>query len=186
MNKKDEISKAVSAFRTKIAGAAEGLYEASKIYADAVTRHGDDACRAFDKAFPGVSRATWDKMRLVAKDALVPEALLVSDRVAARIGYLPIDEQRKRLGGRKTVKVVTPTGNVVTKALARLTPNDERTVFSPSGKIRTEAEQRKWIAERTASAPASQAYEVRGNFLVVFRATKIGKAELLDIVRRMK
>ena len=50
MNKKDEISKAVSAFRTKIAGAAEGLYEASKIYADALFE-----TKSYDVVFTGVS-----------------------------------------------------------------------------------------------------------------------------------
>jgi len=183
----NEIKQAVNAFRAKMSSAADALYEASVIYADAVTNFGDDACKAFDEAYPGVTKTTWDKMRLVAKGALVPEALLISDRIAARIGYMPIDEQKKVLGGKKTVQVVTPRGKVETKAFPRLTAKDEDAVFSQSGRIRTVAEQRKWYAEKASTTqPQSPAYEVRGNILIVYRATKFGKTELLDIVRKMK
>ena len=185
--KQNEIMQAVIAFRAKMGSAAEALYEASVIYAKAVAKFGDDACKAFDEAYPGVTKTTWDKMRLVAKGALVPEALLVSDRISARIGYMSIEEQRNILGGKKTVQVVTPRGKVETKALPRLTAKDEDAVFSQSGQIRTVAEQRKWYAEKAATTqPQSPAYEVRGNILIVYRATKFGKAELLEIVGRMK
>ena len=184
--KQSEIMQAVIAFRAKMAGAAEALFEASKIYAAAVTKYGDAACRAFDEAFPGVTKTTWDKMRLVAKGALVPEALLISDRISARISYMPIEEQRETLGGRKTVQVVTPRGKVETKALSRLTPKDEDAVFTKHGSVRTVEEQRRFYAEKIATSENSPAYEVRGNILIVHRATKFGKAELVEIVGRMK
>ena len=186
MNSKDKIKEAVAEYKAAIGSATDSLYRASKIYADAVTKYGDEACRAFKAAFPGVTQTTWDKMRLVAKDALVPEVLLVSDRTAARIGYLPIEEQRKMLSGKKSMQVVTPRGKVVTKALTALSSTEEDALFSESGKKRTIEEQRKWYAARNAEKRDTPAYEVRGNVLVVFRATKFGKAELLDIVGRMK
>lgn len=184
--KQSEIMQAVIAFRAKMGGAAEALFEASVIYANAVAKYGDDACRAFDKAYPGVTQTTWDKMRLVAKGSLVPEALLCSDRISSRIGYLPIEEQRNVLGGKKAVQVVTPKGKVVTKALPRLSAKDEDAVFEKSGRVRTVAEQRKWYAEKASNEATSPAYEVRGNILIVHRATKFGKDELVEIIGRMK
>jgi hypothetical protein len=181
-----KIAEAVRVFGAFLSGAVESLAKSARVYADAVTKYGDEACAAFKKAYPGVTQTTWDKMRLVAKGSLVPETLLLSDRVSARIGYLPLSEQRKMLGGKKTVQVVTPRGTVACKALSSLSPTEEDALFSASGKKRTIAEQREWYADRLADKQGRAAYEVRGNFLVVYRATKIGKAELLDIVRRMK
>ena len=186
MNNSQKIAEAVSAFKSKMTGAVEALEAAARIYADAVTKYGDEACRAFKRAYPGVTQATWDKMRLVSKGSLVPEALLISDRAAARIGYLPVKDQRKMLSGKKTLQVVTPRGTVVTKALSALSATEEDAIFSESGKKRTLAEQRAWYADRLADKQERAAYEVRGNFLIVYRATKFGKAELLEIVGRMR
>ena len=185
-NNARKIAEAVSQYGATISCAVESLARAARIYADAVAKYGDEACAAFKKAYPGVTQTTWDKMRLVAKGSLVPETMLLSDRVSARIGYLPVSEQRKMLSGRKTVQVVTARGTVANKALSALSPTEEDALFSASGKKRTIAEQREWYAHRLADRQGRAAYEVRGNFLVVYRATKIGKAELLDIVRRMK
>lgn len=180
------INRAVRAFGVELKGAVASLERAAHIYADAVTKDGDDACRAFAEAYPGVTPATWDKMRIVANGGLVPEGLLISDRAAARIGRLPLKEQQKMLGGKKTLRVVTARGTVADKGLCDLTPMEYDAVFSASGKIRTETEQRKFYADSAARRRVTPDYAIEGNTLRVFRATKFTKAELLEIVGRMK
>jgi hypothetical protein len=181
-----KIAEAVREFGANLKGAVESLARAARVYADAVAKYGDEACEAFQNAYPGVTPATWDKMRRVANGGLVPEAMLISDRAAARIERLPIKEQQKMLGGKKTLRVVTARGTVEDKPLSRLSPCEYDAVFSQSGKIRTEAEQRKFYADAAARKRVTKDYAIEGNCLRVFRATKFTKAELVEIVGRMK
>ena len=181
-----EIANAVHEFRVNLKGAVECLARSARIYADAVAKYGDEACAAFQNAYPGVTPATWDKMRRVANGGLVPEGLLLSDRAASRIERLPLKEQQKMLGGKKTLRVVTPRGEVQDKGLSKLTPIEYDAVFSQSGKIRTVDEQRKFYADAAARQRARTDYAVEGNVLRVFRATKFTKAELVEIIGRMK
>ena len=181
-----KIDRAVREFGTHLKGAVESLAIAARIYADAVAQFGDEACAAFQSAYPGVTAATWDKMRRVANGGLVPEAMLISDRAAARIERLPPKEQQKMLGGKKTLRVVTARGAVEDKPLNKLTPIEYEAVFSQSGKIRTPDEQRKFYADAAARKRVTPDYIVEGNVLRVFRATKFTKAELVEIVGRMK
>ena len=181
-----EIANAVREFGANLKGAVECLARSARIYADAVAKYGDEACAAFQNAYPGVTPATWDKMRRVANGGLVPEGLLLSDRAASRIERLPLKEQQKMLGGKKTLRVVTPRGEVQDKGLSKLTPIEYDAVFSQSGKIRTVAEQRKFYADAADRQRAKTNYAVEGNVLRVFRATKFTKAELVEIIGRMK
>lgn len=181
-----EIANAVREFGANLKGAVECLARSARIYADAVAKYGDEALAAFQSAYPGVTPATWDKMRRVANGGLVPEGLLLSDRAASRIERLPLKEQQKMLGGKKTLRVVTQCGEVKDKGLARLTPIEYDAVFSQSGKIRTVDEQRKFYADAAARQRVTPAYTIEGNVLRVFRATKFTKAELIEIVGRMK
>ena len=181
-----KIAEAVREFGANLKGAVESLARAARVYADAVAKYGDEACEAFQNAYPGVTPATWDKMRRVANGGLVPEAMLISDRAAARIERLPLKEQQKMLGGKKTLRVVTARGTVDDKPLSRLSPCEYDAVFSQSGKIRTEAEQRKFYADAAARKRVTKDYAIEGNCLRVFRATKFTKAELVEIVGRMK
>jgi len=181
-----EIANAVREFGANLKGAVECLARSARIYADAVAKYGDEACAAFQNAYPGVTPATWGKMRRVANGGLVPEGLLLSDRAASRIERLPLKEQQKMLGGKKTLRVVTPRGEVRDKGLSKLTPIEYDAVFSQSGKIRTVDEQRKFYADAAARQSARMDYAVEGNVLRVFRATKFTKAELVKIIGGMK
>lgn len=181
-----EIAEAVRSFGIVLKGAVESLAQAARVYADAVTKYGDEACAAFQKAYPGITQTTWDKMRRVANGGLVPEAMLISDLAASRIERLPLKEQQKMLGGKKTLRVVTPRGEVHDKGLSKLTPIEYDAVFSQSGKIRTVDEQRKFYADAAARRSVTPAYIVEGNVLRVFRATKFTKAELVEIIGKMK
>lgn len=185
-NNARKIAEAVREFGANLKGAVESLARAARVYADAVAKYGDEACEAFQNAYPGVTPATWDKMRRVANGGLVPEAMLISDRAAARIERLPLKEQQKMLGGKKTLRVVTARGTVEDKPLSRLSPCEYDAVFSQSGKIRTESEQRKFYADAAARKRVTKDYAIEGNCLRVFRATKFTKAELVEIVGRMK
>lgn len=181
----EKIGKCIKKFSCLMTGAVESLENAARVYADAIDKYGDEAHYAFKDAFPSVTAATWDKLRLVAKQSIVPELLLLSDRIGARIARLPISTQRKMLSGVKRVTVVTPSGRTTEKALAQLTPEEEARVFGETGKMRTKSEQLRYIAERATKRQVCAAYDIEGNVLVVHRATRIGKAELLDIVKRM-
>lgn len=181
-----KIAEAVRTFGANLKGAVESLAAAARVYADAVSKYGDEACDAFQKAYPGITQTTWDKMRRVANGGLVPEAMLISDVAASRIERLPLKEQQKMLGGKKTLRVVTQSGNVKDKALSKLTPIEYDAVFSRSGKIRNEDEQRKFYADAAARRRVTPDYTVEGNVLRVFRATKFTKAELVEIIGKMK
>lgn len=181
-----KIAEAVREFGANLKGAVESLARSARVYADAVAKYGDEACAAFQNAYPGITPATWDKMRRVANGGLVPEGLLISDRAAARIERLPLKEQQKMLGGKKTIRVVTARGTVEDKGLSKLTPFEYDAVFSQSGKIRSVDEQRKFYADAAARRRVTPDYTVEGNVLRVFRATKFTKAELVEIVGRMK
>lgn len=181
-----EIANAVREFGANLKSAVECLARSARIYADAVAKYGDEACAAFQNAYPGVTPATWSKMLRVANGGLVPEGLLLSDRAASRIERLPLKEQQKMLGGKKTLRVVTPRGEVRDKGLSKLTPIEYDAVFSQSGKIRTVDEQRKFYADAAARQSARMDYAVEGNVLRVFRATKFTKAELVKIIGGMK
>lgn len=176
--KQNEIMQAVREFGATLKGAVEQLAQSARIYTDAVTKYGDEACDAFQKAYPG--------MRRVANGGLVPEAMLISDVAASRIERLPLKEQQKMLGGKKTLRVVTQRGEVKDKGLSKLTPIEYDAVFSRSGKIRSVDEQRKFYADAAARRRVTPDYTVEGNVLRVFRATKFTKAELVEIVGRMK
>ena len=184
--KQNEIMQAVREFGATLKGAVEQLAQSARIYTDAVTKYGDEACDAFQKAYPGITQTTWDKMRRVANGGLVPEAMLISDVAASRIERLPLKEQQKMLGGKKTLRVVTQRGEVKDKGLSKLTPIEYDAVFSRSGKIRSVDEQRKFYADAAARRRVTPDYTVEGNVLLVFRATKFTKAELIEIIGRMK
>lgn len=175
----------VENFGVVIGAAAVAIQKAGEIYSAAIDAHGDKAAEAFHKAYPAVTGATWDRLRLIGKGCAVPETLFLSDRISRRIEMLPIDEQREMLGGKTTLKVVTSKGAVVDKPLADLTAAEEDTLFTETGRKRTIAEQRRRWAER-AQHKTSPAYEVRGNTLIVRRACRIGKDELTLILEGMK
>lgn len=179
------IEKYVDDFGIAIGAAAVAILKAGQIYSAAIDAHGDKAAEAFHTAYPAVTGATWDRLRLIGKGCAVPETLFLSDRIARRIEMLPIDEQREMLGGKTTLKIVTSNGAIIDKPLADLTASEEDILFTETGRKRTIAEQRRRWAER-AQRNTSPAYEVRGNTLIVRRACRIGKDELTLILEGMK
>lgn len=173
-------------YRVALGGAVEQLKRAATVYAKAVAEYGDEAAIAFHKAYPGVSATTWEKMRLVGTDSAVPEIMLLTDRVGARIMRLPLAKQRAMIGGKTKLEIVTPRGNIVRKPFTALTRTEEDAAFKENGEKRTVAEMRAYYAEKTADHEVLKPYDVQGNVLVIHRACRIGKAELVQILEAMR
>lgn len=179
------IEEYLAAFGRSLRGASEKLLAASREYVSAVDDYGDRAVVAFGREYPGVSEATWGKMLLVGRGGAVPEIIMLSDRTANAVARLDVKEQARMLGGKKTVAVVNRRGKLERKPLARLTPSDEKVAFDESGRLRTEAQQRAYLAARASEGVRTAPWEITGNILVVHRAVRISRSELVEILERM-
>lgn len=175
----------LTAFGRNLRGAADKLLASSREYAAAVDDYGDRAVRAFARDYPGVPEATWNKMLLVGHGGAVPEIIMLSDRTAATVARLEMEEQAAMLGGKKTIAVVNRRGKLERKPLAKLTPADERVAFDDSGRLRSEKQQREFLAARASDGVRTAPWEITGNILVVHRAVRISRSELVDILERM-
>ena len=182
-NPEKAINNALKEFSTYMNLAGHAIEQAAMVYASAVTKYGEAAVEAFHNTYPGISKVTWDKFIKVAAGKLIPQVILLSDRIAKKYESMTLAQQRKQFGGKKTVKVVSRAGHIAEVGLADLSPQEENTVFKPNGEVRTLEEQIAYHQERITPTPA---YEVCGNILVVKRACKIGKDELVKILEGMK
>lgn len=184
--KKQPLEKYISDFRQGLSGAVASIHAAARAYTDAISAYGDKAIIAFHKAYPGVSAATWERMRLIGTDSAIPEIIFLTDKTALRIARLPIDRQKEMFKDKEKVEVVTGAGNVVKKPLSQLTARDEDIVFKETGEIRTIAEMRQYQAEKNAATQELKPYDIQGNVLVIHRACRLGKKELEAILREMR
>ena len=182
------LSAHVKAFRAEFVSGVEAIHRAAKIYATAVREYPETAITAFHAAYPAVSQATWEKLRLIGTGDVHPAIMLCSDRIGLRIARLPIKEQHKLLDGRTSVKVVKPcTGEIETVPLSKLSPRHESVLFG-TDKVRTIAEQKAFVMERIKSASKDKVlpYRIEGQLLVINRACRIGIQELEAILVKMR
>ena len=177
----------ISAFAAGMNAATAKILEAAQQYVAAIEDYGNAAAPAFRKAFPGVTQATFDRLRSIGMGDVRPEVLYLTGPVAARVARLPYAEQTKVLEGcGNKVAIVTPAGRTVRRALAELSPAEEKTLFDMDGRTRTLAQQRAYLAARVRENPVTaKPYRVDGAWLVVTRACRIGRVELGEIMRRM-
>lgn len=176
----------LAAFAANMDSATTHILEASRQYVAAIEDYGDAALPAFRARFPGVTQATFDRLRTIGMGDVRPEVLYLTGPVAARVARLPYAEQGKVLGGHGCkFSVVTGSGETVVRHLANLSPAEEKTLFDERGRRRTLAQQREYLAARVRLNPASRPYRIDGAWLVVNRACRIGRAELGEILRRM-
>jgi len=183
--RKREIAKAVMKFKGEMSAAGDALTRAAKIYADTIAKFGDSAGEAFRKEYPAVTSVTWNKLLQLAAGKIVPEMIMVSDRVYKKYVKEPVEKQRKMFGGKKTVRVVTSSMKVAEIKLRHLTDTDVEQVFKDDGSMRTIDEQIEIVKNRKVVSKTAD-YEVCGNVLIVHRATRIGKCELVKILEQMK
>ena len=161
---------------------AEHLYQACKIYAEAVANDHVSAY-AFAKAYPHVTKNTWDKFRMVGINALDSGVLVLSDRLGGKLAMLPIREQRSIIT--HPVKVATAT-RVRSKDIRDLTEKEEKLVFTSSMGIRTVEQQRKQLEPKTPyDKKKAVPYTITGEVLRVRRACVISKTELTTIIKKM-
>jgi hypothetical protein len=172
------IKSRVEEFGRHMQAGTEHLYQACCIYAQTVMED-HTATEAFCKAFPAVSKTTWDKMRLVGVNAIEPTLLLLSDRLCSKLARLPIKDQREVCAAK--IKIVRPSGRVITKSVREITQDEERKVFDQDMKIKSVSEQRKALKEKAKTRP----YAVEGEVLRVFRSCIISKAELVQIINQI-
>lgn len=181
--KKSIIENRVAQFGRHMQAGTKHLYEACCIYAKTIM---DDytAADAFCKAYPMVSKTTWDKMRLVGVNAIEPTLLLLSDRLCGKLARLPIKDQKVICAAK--IKVVRPSGRVVAKGIREFTREDEKRVFADGMKVLTVPEQRKGIKKKANRAFAGRPYSVEGETLRVFRACVISMNEIAAILNKIR
>lgn len=180
---KNEIETAVRTFGECMGNATKSLEAAARVYHAAVSKHGREAKRAFEAAYPAVDAEFWNRLYSVGSGLAVPETLYFSDRSARLIERLPIAEQKQMLSGVQKVTVITPRGRVVEKPLARLTRKEEEILIRDDGRLRTMSEmQEAFAAAKSIRIPD---YEVRGRQLIVHRPYNFGKRELQQILEEM-
>ncbi len=190
MNKKNmtPVLGYVSRFSAKFKIGLGAIEEAAKIYAEAVRLYGDMAQAAFNDAYPAVSEATWDKLRLIGNNDAHPAIMLCTDRIGLRIARLPFEDQKRLLGEGGSVKVVNKTtGETEEIAVSEIKPRHEAVLFD-GDRARSVAEQRKYIREKAnEAAPAiTTAYRIEGSILVITRACRLGVSELKSIIKKLE
>jgi len=183
--RKREIANAVIRFKGEMTSAGDSLTRAAKIYADTIAKFGDSAGEAFRKEYPWVTTVTWTKLLRLAAGQIIPEMVLLSDRIYKSHEDADLETQRKMLGGKKTLRVVTKTMKVVDKPISDILPEEAKCLFKHDGSTRTVDEQLEFM-KNTKKDPPKKDYEVCGEVLIVHRATRIGKCELVKILEQMK
>lgn len=190
MKQKKTINQFVASFANHLGAGIQSIYLAAKEYADAVVEYPDKASEEFHKAFPQVTEATWDKMRLVGSGSAVPAIMLVSDRLAFKIARMPIDKQKSIFGTDAPLRIVNrTTGKVERVRIADITARQERILFDDEkNEVRSVAQQKKFV-ETLNDGDAKESlppYEVQGNVLFVRRRCNIGREELVRIIGSMR
>lgn len=189
MNKPTKTLQAyLESFRENFSAGIEGITRAARSYADAVREHSDKARKAFHEAYPAVSDATWEKLRLIGNGDVHPAVMLCTDRIGARLARLPMQEQKKLLDGKYRLKCVSrTTGEVESVPLSDLKPRHEHVLFD-GDKLRTVNEQRKFVKSLTATAKTipGPPYRIEGAMLVVVRACRLGANEIKAILAKME
>lgn len=183
-NPERAINNALDKFGKHIQRAGNAIKLAAKDYADAVAKYGEAAVEAFHNTYPGITTVTWNKFIRIAANKLIPQVILLSDRIAKKFEAMPLEQQQAQFGEKTTVPFVNKAGQVSEVGLADLSPQQENTVFKPNGEVRTIEEQIAYYQQQRVTVRS--AYEVCGNILVVKRACKIGKDELVKILEGMK
>lgn len=174
-------------FKAAFGNAVESIAKCARIYAAAVIAHPDKAKERFHEAYPAVTDATWEKMRLVGNGDAHPAIMLCTDRIALRIARMTMEKQRELLDGKTALKCVNRTTGVVESVhLSDLKPRHEAVLFDGTH-ARTVAEQRAYIAEsaKAAKTAPTPPYRVEGALLIVTRACRIGVKELRAILKQM-
>lgn len=185
---KRSLSAYLADFHTHFSSGIESITKAAKCYADAVREHSDKARNAFHKAYPAVTEATWEKLRLIGNGDMHPAIMLCTDRIGARLARLPMCQQKKLLDGRTHFRCVNrTTGEVESVALSDLKPRHERILFD-GDKLRSVNEQRAYAMQMTESAKtvAGPPYVIEGGLLVVVRACRLGVNELKAIIKKIE
>jgi hypothetical protein len=178
------VSVSIERFAAAMGACVDSLYEACKIYAEAVTVS-PEAREAFSERFPNIGASQWSLFENVGR-GIVHKNLLTYNGVKSKsIAALPYSEQERIFDSR--VEFVTPSGDVIRAKWDDLSTPQKAQLLNRDH-IRTPAEQKLYIESRKKLVDLShdgKPYRIKKDAVVFNANAEISRRELLQILQQL-
>lgn len=133
--------------RIRLGNVVENILEMGELYVEACKKF-SRAKKEFEKAFPEVREATWEKFKMIGTHRLAASAFFLDSSFARRLvsKKVPVRVQEKLVSAAGVNVYRKESKKVECVPFTEFTPVDEEVVFDAgTGKVRSEKEQRIFV-----------------------------------------